>query len=70
MEWFRDKSKKQLYILLAEETSQKETRLVLINVSTNRISSLVISGNCKILEAFMDEGPQRVLIHIRRKGTF
>lgn len=68
MDWFRDKTKNHLFVLLSEHIPKEGTKLSLINIDTNRIHPLMLEGRHQLIQACLDESPQRVLLLVRRKG--
>lgn len=68
MDWFRDKNKRHLFVLLSESLPDKSKRLSLINVDTNRIHHLIFESTFELINAFLDESPQRLLLHFRLNG--
>ena len=70
MDWFRDKVKQELFVFLAESTSQNKTKLYLINITTKKIHHILRDGNPEILQASLDQGPSRLLLLLKQNGNF
>jgi hypothetical protein len=68
MDWFRDKTKKHLFVLLSEFLPNGSTKLSLINIDTNKINHLILEGKNEIIQASLDESPQRLLLYLKRNG--